>query len=89
MGGTGLADMEGDRYSPKQYEALGRGGRGGVGAAGGLLLTLPTVSEIHSLEMAWTSGEIERRGDRGRGRGEVVSRLRMGFLEGKARCQEK
>lgn len=89
MGGTGLADMEGGRYSPKRYEVLGRGGRGGVGAVGGLLPTPPTVSEIHSLEMAWTSGEIERRGDRGRGRGEVVSRLRMGFSEGKARCQEK
>lgn len=89
MGGTGLADMEGGRYSPKRYEVLGRGGRGGVGAAGGLLLTPPTVREIHSLEIAWTSGEIERRGDRGRGRGEVVSRLRMGFLEGKAGCQEE
>lgn len=56
-----------------------------MGAAGGLLLAPPTVREIHSLEMAWTSGEIERRGDRGRGRGEVVSRLRMGFFGGQGR----
>lgn len=68
---------------------VGRGGRGGVGAAGGLLLTPPTVREIHSLEMAWTSGEMERRGERGRGRGDVVRRLRMGFLEDVRRNEKK
>lgn len=58
---------------------MGSGGRGGVGAAGGL--PPPTVREIHSEEMAWTSGDTERRGERGRGRGEVVRRLRYSFLE--------
>ena len=58
---------------------MGSGGRGGVGAAGGL--PPPTVREIHSEEIAWTSGDTERRGERGRGRGEVVSRLRYSFLE--------
>lgn len=49
-----------------------------MGAAGGL--PPPTVREIHSEEMAWTSGETERRGERGRGSGEVVRRLRLSFL---------
>lgn len=57
---------------------MGSGGRGGVGAAGGL--PPPTVKEIHSEEMAWTSGETERRGERGRGSGEVVRRLRLSFF---------
>lgn len=48
-----------------------------MGAAGGL--PPPTVSEIHSEEMAWTSGDTDRRGERGRGRGEVVRRLRFSF----------
>lgn len=54
---------------------MGSGGSGGVGAAGGL--PPPTVREIHSEEMACTSGETERRG---RGSGEVVRRLRLSFL---------
>lgn len=58
---------------------MGSGGRGGVGAAGGL--PPPTVREIHSEEIAWTSGDTERRGERGRGRGEVVRRLRYSFHE--------
>lgn len=58
---------------------MGSGGRGGVGAAGGL--PPPTVREIHSEEMAWTSGDTERRGERGRGKGEVVRRLRYSFHE--------
>lgn len=58
---------------------MGSGGRGGVGAAGGL--PPPTVREIHSEETAWTSGDTERRGERGRGRGEVVRRLRYSFLQ--------
>lgn len=58
---------------------MGSGGRGGVGAAGGL--PPPTVREIHSEEIAWTSGDTERRGERGRGRGEVVRRLRYSFQE--------
>lgn len=37
------------------------------------------MREIHSLDMAWTSGETERRGERGRGRGEVLRRVRTGF----------
>lgn len=56
---------------------MGSGGKGGVGAAGGL--PPPTVREIHSEEMAWTSGDTERRGEGGRGRGEVVRRLRYSF----------
>lgn len=62
---------------------MGSGGRGGVGAAGGL--PPPTVREIHSEEIAWTSGDTERRGERGRGRGEVVRRLRYSFQEQRER----
>lgn len=58
---------------------MGSGGRGGVGAAGGL--PPPTVSEIHSEEMAWTSGDTERQWERGRGKGEVVRRLRFSFQD--------
>lgn len=78
MGGTGLAEKGGGRYSPQRYDTVGSGGSGGVGAAGGL--PPPTVREIHSEETAWTSGDTERRGERGRGRGEVVRRLRYSFL---------
>lgn len=54
-----------------------------MGAAGGLPPPHPpTVREIHSEEMAWTSGDTERRGERGRGSGEVVRRLRNSFGEG-------
>lgn len=66
---------------------MGSGGRGGVGAAGGL--PPPTVKEIHSEETAWTSGDTERRGERGRGKGEVVRRLRYSFQNQQERGRRK
>lgn len=51
LGGTGLADSDGGRYSPQRYDAEGGGGRGGVGAVGGLQ-PRPMVREIHSDDTA-------------------------------------
>ncbi len=85
MGGTGLADMEGDRYSPKRYEALGRGGRGWGGCAGGAAADSATVSEIPLVGDGVDFGGRSSGGEtaqRERGGGEPITNW---LLEGQGR----